>query len=191
MASDVKNKSRASLQDRLLHDWVKDSLRVGGNLSYRNDIYLSTLEEGRLARSIVTLLSELLSERQREIIQKAFPSFGTSSRSKTFLERIYALSRERIETVLFNYLMYETEISVKELKQISRKLAESKNEKTLIENQKMIFNQESLKYYQLKETLESATDTSHFDELIWDLYPKKQFAKKYFSLCSQIIRLIK
>lgn len=191
MASVLKNKNRSSLQDRLLHDWVKDVLRVGGNLSYRNDIYLSTLEEGRLAESIVTLLSELLSEKQREIIQKAFPSFGTSSRSKTFLERIYVLSRERSETVLFNYLMYETESSVEELEQISRKLTEIKNEKTKIENEKVIFNQESLKYYKLKETLENVTGTSTFEELIWDLYPKKQFAKKYSSLCSQIFRLIK
>ena len=191
MASPKKNESSLTIRDKLLHDWVKDVLRVGGKLSYRNDIYLSTLEEGRLAESIVNLLSELLSEKQREIIQKAFPSFGTSSRSKTFLERIYALSRERIETVLFNYLMYETEISVKELAQLSSNLTESKNEKTNIENEKVIFNQESLKYYRLKEALENATNTSMFEELIWDLYPKKQFAKKYYSLCSQIFRLIK
>ena len=183
--------SGSIIRAKLLHDWVNDVLRVGGNLSYRNDIYLSTLEEGRLAESIVNLLSELLSEKQREIIQKAFPSFGTSSRSKTFLERIYALSRERIETVLFNYLMYETEITVKELEQISKNLTESNNEKTKIENEKVIFNQESLKYYKLKETLENVADTPTFEELIWDLYPKKQFAKKYYSLCSQIFRLIK
>ena len=192
MKSIRKDKFKATpISIRLMHDWINESLRCGGMNSLRNDILRKTSHEGECAEHIASFVSELLADQQASLITFEFPAFTSNDRATRFLGQLKALSKERLETVLFSYLVYEIVINEIELRQIVNKLNEVRKTKIETENEKVIFDQDGLEYFKLKKKLEEVARSTVFTEITWDLYPKKPFTKKYAGFCSKVLKIIK
>jgi hypothetical protein len=176
---------------RLMHDWINEALRCGGINSLHSDIYRKTIPEGKYSNQIASFVSELLADQQSSLIASGFPAFTSNDRSNHFLEQLRDLSQERLETVLYSYLVYEIEINEIELREIARKLTLIRNTKIKTEQEKVIFDQDGLEYFRLKRKLEETANSPVFAQITWDLYPKKPFSRKYSVLCKSILNLIK